>query len=80
MSQLDKPIAEIPKDKEFVMACPIGSRRLRASYFLINHGYEKVFNPEGGLLKWAYKGKPTKGNVKGLLAAASCYCSKPNCC
>ena len=80
LSQLEERMAEIPKDKEVVLACRSGERSLRSTYFLMNHGYEKVVNLEGGLLKWANKGKPTKGNVAGLLAAANCDCSKPDCC
>ena len=80
LSQLEKRLTEIPIDKEVVMACRSGSRSLRATYFLMNHGYGKVFNLEGGLLKWANKGKPIKGNVAGLLAAANCDCSNPDCC
>jgi len=80
LRQLEERMAEIPKDKEVILVCRSGSRSLRATYFLMNHGYEKVFNLEGGLLKWVNKGKPTKGNVAGLLATASCDCSKPDCC
>ena len=80
LSQLEESIAEIPKDKEVIMSCRNGSRSLRAVYFLMNHGYKKVFNLEGGLLNWANKGKPTKGNITGFLAAASCDCSKADCC
>ncbi len=80
LSQLEERFSEIPKDIEVVLACRSGERSLRATYFLMNHGYEKVFNLEGGLLKWGNKGKPTKGNIAGLLAAASCDCSKPDCC
>ena len=80
LSQLEQRLSEIPKDREVVLVCRSGSRSLRATYFLMNQGYEKVFNLEGGLLKWANKGKPTKGKVAELLAAANCDCAKPDCC
>ena len=80
LSQLEERWSEIPKHKELVMACRSGSRSLKATYFLMNQGYDKVFNLEGGLLKWVAKGFLAKGNVTGLLAGMNCDCSKPDCC
>jgi len=80
LNELEDRIAEIPKDKDIVMVCRSGGRSLKATYFLMNAGYEHVSNMDGGILKWASKEFPTKGNVDELLNAASCDCSKPNCC
>ncbi|RMG78087.1 MAG: rhodanese-like domain-containing protein [Bacteroidetes bacterium] len=80
LSQLEDRMDEIPRDREVIMACRSGSRSLRATLFLMNHGYENVYNLKGGLLKWVQKGFPAKGNVQGLLNAAACDCSKPDCC
>ena len=80
LSELEDRIDEIPKDKEIVMVCRSGERSLRTTYFLMNAGYENVFNMKDGIIKWASKNFPTKGDVKGLLDSASCDCSKPDCC
>jgi len=80
LNELEERINEIPKDKEIVMVCISGERSLKTTYFLMNSGYENVSNMDGGILKWASKGFPTKGNVDELLNAGSCDCSQPNCC
>ena len=80
LSELENRIHEIPKDMEIVMVCKSGERSLKTTYFLMNAGYENVYNMRDGIIKWASKGFPTKGNVDDLLNEASCDCSQPNCC
>lgn len=78
--ELEERINEIPKDKEIVRVCRSGSRSLRTTYYLMNFGYENVNNMRDGVIKWASKGFPTKGNINELLDSGSCDCSQPNCC
>ena len=80
LSELENRINEIPKNQEIVMVCRSGARSLRATYFLMNAGYENVYNMDGGILKWASKGFPAKGDVSGLMQDVSCDCSTPDCC
>lgn len=80
LNELGNRINEIPKDKEIIMVCRSGERSLKTTYFLMNAGYENVYNMRDGIIKWASKGFPTKGNVDVLLNAESRDCSKPNCC
>jgi len=80
LNELENRINEIPKDKEIVMVCKSGERSLKTTYFLMNAGYENVYNMRDGIIKWATKGFPTKGNVGDLLNVDSCDCSQPNCC
>ncbi len=80
LNELEDRINEIPKDKEIIMVCLSGGRSLKTTYFLMNAGYENVFNMRDGIIKWAAKGFPTKGNIQSLLNDDSCDCSKPNCC
>ncbi|NWG74939.1 MAG: rhodanese-like domain-containing protein, partial [Rubrivivax sp.] len=63
LSQLERRVAELPRDRQLVIACEVGERSLKATYFLMYHGYTQVANLEGGLLKWARKGFPVKGDV-----------------
>ncbi len=80
LNELENRINEIPKDKEVVMVCRSGARSLRATYYLMNAGYENVYNMRDGIIKWATKGFPTKGNADSLIVSDSCDCSKPDCC
>jgi len=80
LNELENRINEIPKDKEIVMVCKTGEKSLRTTYFLMNAGYENVYNMRDGIVKWATKGFPTKGNVEVLLNADNCDCSQSDCC
>jgi len=80
LNELEDRINEIPKDKEIVMVCKSGERSLKTTYFLMNAGYENIYNMRDGIIKWASKGFPTKGNIADLLNEDSCDCSQSNCC
>ena len=80
LNELEDRINEIPKDRETVMVCRSGERSLKTTYFLMNAGYEKVYNMRDGIVKWASKGFPTIGNASELLESENCDCSTPNCC
>ena len=68
LTQFEERYTEIPKDKEVVMVCKSGGRSLRATGFLVNHGYDKVVNMQHGMIRWAQKGFPAKGNTSSVLA------------
>jgi rhodanese-related sulfurtransferase len=80
MDEFEERYTELPKDKEIVMVCLSGERSLRTTYYLMNNGYDKVFNMDGGIIKWASKKFPTKGNVESISNKSSCDCSSTNCC
>ena len=80
LNELEDRINEIPKDKEVIMVCRSGKSSLKSTYFLMNAGYENVYNMRDGIIKWASKGFPTKGNIENLLTSSSCDCSSSNCC
>lgn len=46
----------------------------------MNIGCKNVYNMSCGIIKWANKNFPTKGDVEGLLKSASCDCSQADCC
>ncbi len=62
LSELEQRYAELPRDRQLVMACQGGARSQKATYFLMYQGYRQVANLEGGILKWAAKGFPIKGS------------------
>ncbi len=80
LNELEVRLHEIPKDKEIVMVCRSGERSLKTTYYLMNAGYQNVYNMRDGLIKWATKGFPVKGDVGELLKADTCDCSRPDCC
>jgi rhodanese-related sulfurtransferase len=69
LSVFEDRYTEVPKDKEVVVVCKGGGRSLRAAGFLINHGYDrdKVVNMEHGIIRWATKKFPTKGDTSSVL-------------
>ena len=78
-SEFEAHFSEIPKDKEIVIVCQVGSRSLKATYFLMNHGYKNVMNMQHGIARWVQKGFPTKGDTSAVTRNDSC-CSTSNCC
>ena len=79
LSEFEERYSEIPKDKEVVMVCAIGSRSLRAAGFLVNHGYTNVVNMQHGMTRWVQKGFPTRGNTSVVTGNRSC-CSTSGAC
>src|SRR3990172_11603441 len=51
ITELEKRISEVPKDKEIITICEYGNRSLRAAYFLNKKGY-KAFSLTGGIEAW----------------------------
>ena len=51
LQELGYRMSELPRDKEIVVYCRVGSRSAYASAFLARQGY-KVKNLEGGILLW----------------------------
>ncbi len=80
LSQFEERFNEIPKDNKVVMVCRSGGRSLRAAGFLVNHGYENVVNMQHGMIRWAQKGFPTKGDTASVLGSDEGCCSSSSCC
>ena len=80
LSEFEDRYNEIPKDKNVVMVCKSGGRSLRAAGFLVNHGYNNVVNMQHGIMRWAEKGFPTKGNATSVLGSDGGCCSSSSCC
>jgi hydroxyacylglutathione hydrolase len=51
-------LADIPKDRDLLVACRSGSRSLAASRFLKAVGYDRVANLERGTMGWIDAGHP----------------------
>ena len=45
-------VAKFSKDKQVVVHCRSGKRSANAIMFLSQHGYDNLYNLEGGILAW----------------------------
>ena len=60
MGEIMERYAEIPKDKKVVVHCKAGSRSANVIQWLEQaHGYEHLYNLEGGIMAWAMHFDPT---------------------
>ncbi|AYF45706.1 MULTISPECIES: rhodanese-like domain-containing protein [Halobacteriovorax] len=48
------------KSKKIVVQCRSGKRSLNACQFLLEEGFEDLYNLEGGILAWGESGYPIK--------------------
>ena len=71
LTEFEERYTEIPKDRAVVVVCRSGGRSLRAAGFLIYHGYdtERVVNMQHGMIRWAQKGFPVKGDTGSIISA-----------
>lgn len=69
MSKFGQRYQEIPKNRQVILACNSGSRSSAAGRVLMNQGYKKVVNLQGGIIRWRHDGMPVvTGEKKSLLA------------
>ncbi len=53
MSELPQRFQELNPDQQIVIHCHAGGRSRRATEFLMNQGFKRVFNLRGGITAWA---------------------------
>jgi rhodanese-related sulfurtransferase len=82
LSVFEDEFEKLPKDKDMVLVCRSGARSLRATAFLIHHGYhpEKVVNMQHGIIRWIEKGFPTKGDASSFSEKQDSCCSPSGGC
>ncbi|RPA70255.1 rhodanese-like domain-containing protein [Cyclobacteriaceae bacterium YHN15] len=51
-------INQLPKDKEVYVYCTVGARSSQAAQVLINNGFKKVYNLNGGIIDWTRNAYP----------------------
>jgi rhodanese-related sulfurtransferase len=71
LSEFERRFAELPRERQLILACAGGQRSLKAAYYLIYQGYPRAANMEGGMAKWLRKGFPVKAGA-GMASAAGC--------
>jgi sulfur-carrier protein adenylyltransferase/sulfurtransferase len=59
LKQIPQRMGEIDPDDEIVMQCRSGGRSAQAAGFLRQHGYERLWNLDGGILAWSDEVDPS---------------------
>ncbi len=53
MGQIPAHLDQLPRDQDILVMCHHGGRSLRVTYFLRQHGFDRVANVAGGIDAWA---------------------------
>ena len=60
LDQLPEKYQSLSRNDDIVVICKSGGRSARATAFLADQGFKKVFNMKGGMLLWNELGLPVK--------------------
>jgi hydroxyacylglutathione hydrolase len=60
VQELQQRISEVPQDKQVYIYCRSGVRSVRASKILVNAGYTRIENVQGGFMAWKDAGYPVE--------------------
>lgn len=60
LDQLPEKYKKLSPGEDIVLICKSGGRSARATAFLADQGYKKVFNMQGGMLLWNQLGLPVE--------------------
>jgi len=55
---LKKVKALVPVERPIILICRVGNRTVPATRFLVNSGYNTVYNVTGGIVPWIKAGLP----------------------
>lgn len=58
IDQVERRLAEIPKDRPILVYCAVGSRSAQVFSFLARRGFPEVYNLDGGIVAWMQRGYP----------------------
>ncbi|KAF0219433.1 MAG: rhodanese y domain superfamily [Geobacteraceae bacterium] len=56
INELERRVAEIPRDRTIVVYCAVGSRSVPVAGFLAGKGYRDVYNMSDGIIGWYRNG------------------------
>ncbi|HVA38253.1 MAG TPA: rhodanese-like domain-containing protein [Candidatus Dormibacteraeota bacterium] len=60
LMEVPERLHEFPRDREVVLICRSGRRSGNACDFLVERGFDGVFNLAGGMLAWVQAGLPVE--------------------
>jgi len=58
INEIERRIAEVPKNKTIMVYCAVGSRSKPVAEFLSRNGYKDVYNMTDGIVGWYRNGFP----------------------
>ena len=58
IDQVERRVAELPKDRPILVYCAVGSRSAQVFNYLARRGFAEVYNLDGGIYAWAQRGYP----------------------
>ena len=58
MMEISVRTDEVPADRNVVVVCRVGGRSAQVVAWLLQNGYDKVINLDGGMAGWEAAGKP----------------------
>ncbi|MCM0081047.1 rhodanese-like domain-containing protein [Geomonas sp. Red32] len=58
LGELERRVAEVPRQKPVLVYCSVGQRSLVAAQYLASHGYKEIYQISDGLIGWYRKGYP----------------------
>jgi rhodanese-related sulfurtransferase len=58
IGELERRIAEVPKNRTVIVYCAVGSRSKPAAEFIAQRGYKDVYNMTDGIVGWYRNGFP----------------------
>ncbi|MES2218019.1 MAG: rhodanese-like domain-containing protein [Pseudomonadota bacterium] len=59
LKELPDRLNELDKNQQIIVHCQMGGRSSRATAFLLEQGFKKVFNLRGGIQAWAMEIDPS---------------------
>lgn len=71
LSQFEDRWQEVPRDRDVILACAEGVRSLKATYFLMYQGYDRVMNMKPGIARWVARDFPITGSAEAVEASAT---------
>lgn len=75
LSEFEARWQELPRDRDVILACAVGERSLKATYFLMYQGYDRVVNMRPGIGRWVERGFPITGSAENVAASeAASFC------
>ncbi len=84
LSAFEQRWSEVPHDREVVVASASGEASLKATYFLMYQGYERVANMKHGMVRWIERGFPVIGDASVSSVSGETCCgdagSKADAC
>ena len=60
IDQVEKRIAEVPKNRPVIVYCAVGSRSRPVAQALARNGYPEVYNMRDGIFGWYRNGLPVR--------------------